>query len=101
MESTDFSSDELDLFSEAAEKAPEWSNWTVRYTPEGRHVIAVTMRFAQNGALTDAFTVRLAKALPGKYMARGLPGWDLLVCDDFQQLLDIVKSGCAVREAAE
>ncbi|MGB0671389.1 MAG: hypothetical protein ACPGNT_07815 [Rhodospirillales bacterium] len=91
MEPIDFTPEELDLFAKLAERVGHWHGCQVEHTPEGRHVMSFRIEPSILGS--DCEVVRIAKALPGKYVARGLSGWDLLVCDSLDQLFDVILAG--------
>ena len=86
MSESRFTDEELARFERRFALSPAWRRWHRRGGFNGEDVIEISVA----GAGRTPCTVKMAKTDARQYVAAGLDGWGLTICESFDDLLDIV-----------
>ncbi|MCP5366975.1 MAG: hypothetical protein H6907_05460 [Hyphomicrobiales bacterium] len=82
-----FSEAELQAFESCFSAQDNWLTWTRAGRDWGRGKDARDI-ISLEVALPHLATIRLTKTDDGSFLANGVPGWGLMVCARFNDLLD-------------
>lgn len=79
-----FNAQEVSSLEERVAAVPGWDSWSRRSDEEGRDVLEIRASGRRPGV------IRLVRTEGGAYAATGFDGWSVVLCDDLNQLIDLI-----------
>jgi hypothetical protein len=79
-----FTAQDVSVLEERVATVPDWDSWSRRSDKEGRDVLEIRASGRRPGV------IRIVRTENGAYAATGYDGWAVVLCDDLNQLIDLV-----------
>jgi hypothetical protein len=79
-----FNAQDVNSLEERVAAVSDWESWSRRTDEEGRDVLEIRASGRRPGV------IRLVRTETGAYAATGYDGWSVVLCDDLNQLIDLV-----------
>lgn len=79
-----FTAQDIACFEQSCAGVPGWDRWERRTDEEGRDVLEVVVSGRRPAV------IQLTRTDTGGYAACGYDGWSLVLCDEMDQLMDVV-----------
>ena len=79
-----FTAQDMAGFEKRCAETPGWDRWERRTDADGRDVLEVTVCGPRPAV------IQVTRTDTGGYAARGYDGWSLVLCDEMDQLMDLL-----------